>query len=209
MLSRVRPGCLAVLLRFPLLVLGLLTLMTWISSPVKARLVSFPVSSDLALYSRLDVDVVEYQAAFRSEADLRKFCDVEREAMMQCDGQGLINAMASVLPQVDKDAILGHADFAQYFGDSIHRGLATSCDGWIDDDFAFIQPWGFDLDEIKVPVLLYQGSEDKMVPFSHGKWLASHLPAEVSDAHFFQGQGHISIMLDHMDTMIEGLLKYC
>ena len=48
--------------------------------------------------------------------------------------------------------------------------------GWVDDDLAFTTDWGFDLDEIKVPVEVHYGSQDVLVPAAHGAWLAANLP---------------------------------
>ena len=48
--------------------------------------------------------------------------------------------------------------------------------GWVDDDLAFITEWGFDLDEIKVPVEVHYGTQDVLVPAAHGVWLAAHVP---------------------------------
>ena len=48
--------------------------------------------------------------------------------------------------------------------------------GWVDDDLAFLQPWGFDLAAISIPVLIWYGATDVLVPRSHGEWLASNVP---------------------------------
>jgi pimeloyl-ACP methyl ester carboxylesterase len=48
--------------------------------------------------------------------------------------------------------------------------------GWIDDDLAFVQPWGFDVGEINAPVEIRFGLDDVLVPASHGHWLAAHVP---------------------------------
>ncbi|KAJ4147609.1 hypothetical protein LMH87_002121 [Akanthomyces muscarius] len=118
----------------------------------------------------------EFHAALQGEAKLREFCEAERPDMMG-DAQSIMTAMASNLPEVDKAVILRDPDFGNYLSQSFREGLQVNCDGWIDDDLAFLQPWGFDVGENKTHVLLYQGSDDKMVPFAHGKWIAQHLPA--------------------------------
>ena len=48
--------------------------------------------------------------------------------------------------------------------------------GWVDDELAFTQPWGFDLSAISVPVLIRYGLTDVLVPPAHGEWLAANVP---------------------------------
>ena len=70
-------------------------------------------------------------------------------------------------------------------------GLALGDDGWIDDNLAFVKPWGFELSEIARPVLVVQGGDDLMVPRQHGEWLAAHVPdcdSRIDDTH-----GHFTL----------------
>lgn len=129
-----------------------------------------------------------------------------RPELLKSDAAGLTEALSSLLVDVDKQALLG-GELGQYFVDSIQEGLKTSSDGWVDDDLALTEPWGFELSEIKVPVLLYQGSADQMAPYAHGEWLAKHLPQEKVRKHLIQGQGHFSIFLGQQNSMIEELLE--
>ena len=48
--------------------------------------------------------------------------------------------------------------------------------GWVDDDLAILLPWGFDVDTIRVPVLVRYGMTDVLVPPAHGEWLAANVP---------------------------------
>ena len=94
------------------------------------------------------------------------------------------------------------------FGEDLARefreGLEHSPDGWIDDDVAFTRPWGFDLSSITVPTFLWQGSEDLMVPFSHGQWLASRLPQ--AHARLLPNEGHLSVVVGAIDQILDDLL---
>lgn len=151
-------------------------------------------------------DIDEWAAALKGEEELQKFCQAERPGMLAADAKGLTEALTTLLPEVDKRAMLEDENTGNDMVRTMQEALRVSCDGWVDDDFAFIRPWGFDLGEIKVPVFLYQGSEDKMVPLAHGKWLASHLPEDKVKARLLDGEGHISILSGYMDEMLDNLL---
>jgi len=127
--------------------------------------------------------------------------------MLSTDAAGLVEAISTVLPEVDRKALLQNKGMGQYTLESIHEALRLNSDGWVDDDLAFVAPsWGFELSEVKVPVFLYHGSEDKMSPYAHGEWLAKHLPPDKVVKHLVQGEGHISIYLSFRDSMIDELL---
>ena len=56
---------------------------------------------------------------------------------------------------------------------------------------------------MKTPVSIWQGDEDRMVPFAHGGWLAGHVAGAA--VHLRPGEGHLSLMLDRADDIFADL----
>ena len=76
-------------------------------------------------------------------------------------------------------------------GADAERAGAAGPEGLIDDDVAFVSPWGFDLEHIDVPVLLVQGGQDRIVPAAHAQWLLSSIRS--SELWLRPNDGHISV----------------
>lgn len=63
-----------------------------------------------------------------------------------------------------------------WLGSVVRPALAAGPGGQIDDDLAYVTPWGADPARITAPVLLLHGGEDAVAPIAHGEWLARHCP---------------------------------
>jgi pimeloyl-ACP methyl ester carboxylesterase len=85
-------------------------------------------------------------------------------------------------------------------------GLSQGPEGFIDDALSDTQPWGFGFDSIQVPVQLWHGTDDRLVPISHAKWLAAHLPR--AEIHLEPGEGHISLFARRIPEVQEWLLAH-
>jgi len=103
--------------------------------------------------------------------------------------EDLVDSMAPHLSEVD--AVEMRGPFGGLFLAQIKEGCAHGAGGWVDDDLAFVAPWGFDVADIRVPVLLLQGRQDEMVPFAHGQWLAGQIPGV--DARLSEEDGHLTL----------------
>ncbi len=75
--------------------------------------------------------------------------------------------------------------------DAAQAGRASP-DGMIDDDIAFVHPWGVELDRIRAPVLLVQGGEDRVVPRSHTDWLLRQIVT--AELWLRPRDGHVSVL---------------
>jgi pimeloyl-ACP methyl ester carboxylesterase len=131
----------------------------------------------------------EFAAAVAGEDELRPYLDKALVDIRQTTPEGLKRVLDSLLPPVDKAALTGER--AEFVHASALHGMENGVDGWLDDDFAFTSPWGFDLSSIGVPVRLLQGEQDLMVPFAHGQWLADRIPGV--EAVLPPDEGHISL----------------
>jgi len=58
----------------------------------------------------------------------------------------------------------------------VQESSRTGVDGWIDDNIVFVQPWGFTVEALSAPAMVWFGVEDTLVPAAHGEWLAQHVP---------------------------------
>jgi pimeloyl-ACP methyl ester carboxylesterase len=79
-----------------------------------------------------------------------------------------------------------------WLGEIIAPAVAAGPGALIDDDLAFVAPWGFDPAEGSVPALFLHGGKDRMVPSSHSEWLARTWP--VSELRLTPDDGHISVL---------------
>lgn len=79
-----------------------------------------------------------------------------------------------------------------WLGDVVNPALAAGPGGLIDDDLAYVAPWGFDPAQITAPILLLHGGRDRVVPSSHGAWLARRCPS--AELRLYPDDGHISVL---------------
>lgn len=172
------------------------------------------VIAGVAPYDEPDLDFLagmgqdnldEFGAALRGESEVRAFVEAIRPDLQNITAEQVTAGFGTdLLPDVDRAVLTD--EFADDVAAGFREGLRVSVDGWVDDDIAFTRPWGFDLAEITKPTALWQGSEDRMVPFSHGEWFAKHLPR--ATVHLEQGEGHLSIGLGATDRMLDELLAH-
>jgi pimeloyl-ACP methyl ester carboxylesterase len=148
-------------------------------------------------------NVEEFGLARQGAAALRPLLEQAAVELRQADAAGLVEELGTLLPDVDRAVLT--TEVGEDLAASFAEGLRTGVDGWLDDDLAFVEPWGFDLARLAVPVFLWQGSDDVMVPFAHGQWLAGAVPGVT--AHLERGQGHLSIAVGSIDRMLDELVS--
>jgi pimeloyl-ACP methyl ester carboxylesterase len=146
-------------------------------------------------------NVEEWQAAQQGPDVLDSFLEPLAAELRATTPEEIKEVLESLLPPVDKAVLTGER--AAHAKAAIERGLSSGVAGWRDDDLAFLHPWGFELDEIRVPTLLWQGVQDRMVPVAHGRWLAERIAGV--EAHISEEDGHLSIAVSRLGEIYDWL----
>jgi pimeloyl-ACP methyl ester carboxylesterase len=134
-------------------------------------------------------NIISFTAAQAGEEAHRERHDVEAAGMKEITPELLIEEWRTLLGLADLSVLTG--ELAEMLIDSFRAGSEVDTNGWFDDEEAFVRPWGFDLASIRVPVLVLQGEDDKFVPYSHGVWLAEHVPG--CEAWLTAEDGHLTL----------------
>jgi pimeloyl-ACP methyl ester carboxylesterase len=150
-----------------------------------------------------DDSVVEFAAAARGEDEVRPVVAHWREEVLEVTGAEFAAGLEPFLAEGEQ-AVLTE----EFFDDvalTVREGFRSGVDGCVDDDLAFVRPWGFDLAEISVPTVIAHGTADLLVPSAHGRWLASRVPG--ASSRFANGDGHFSLAVRRLDRMLDELLR--
>ena len=150
--------------------------------------------------SRETIKKVEAAHAGRTD-ELKSLLEREEPLFAHITGDQIIAALGG-LPDVDKTALTGQ--LGAFLAGNIREAYRNGIWGLFDDNIAFANDWGYNLGLIDVPVAVWQGGKDRMVPFAHGKWLANKMPN--AQAHLLPGEGHLSLAVGHFDEILDNLI---
>lgn len=148
-----------------------------------------------------DSNVREYTTA-ANEPEVLTTRLVQVAARIRANPAGHVATLSPEMPEADR-RIVADIGIRVLLAENYAEALRESADGWIDDALAFCAPWGFDLADIKVPVLLWHGQNDVFSPAAHARWLADQIPSAIMSirpdtAHF----GAILVMPDVLSWLI-------
>ena len=148
-------------------------------------------------------NVEDWEVTLSDRAAGRAKHEQDRLESLAATPETIYTTMQTLLSPVDRAALT--PTLAEYLYEATQLGLAPGADGWWDDDVAFASPWGFELAEISTPVLLLHGRQDRFVPFTHGEWLARHIPGV--EARLLDEDGHLTLIENHLEGVHQWLLE--
>jgi pimeloyl-ACP methyl ester carboxylesterase len=146
-------------------------------------------------------NVAEIAAVRAGDRELEEFLESEAAKMRAATPADIAAMLGDIVSDADRDVIIGA--YADYLAEQCVESVASGLCGWFDDDRALFCDWGFELDQIGVPLAIWHGAEDRFVPVAHGRWVAERTGAR---AELRAGAGHLSIAIGSYGEILDGLL---
>jgi pimeloyl-ACP methyl ester carboxylesterase/uncharacterized protein (DUF952 family) len=106
------------------------------------------------------------------------------------------------LPPPDRE-IAGRPEVKPLYYDDLPEAFRQGSAGPAQELALFARSWGFRLEDIRMPVRLYQGEIDNVVPVAMGRYQAEAIPE--CQATFYPNEGHL-LVVDRIEEIIRALL---
>jgi pimeloyl-ACP methyl ester carboxylesterase len=109
-----------------------------------------------------------------------------------------------MLRPCDAESLRNAAAFEAIF-ESQRRAWRGSAEGVMADAQIYAQPWGFSLEDVRVPVRLWHGTQDRAFSVRLAEEVAKRLPD--CKARFIDDAGHYSLPIRHMREILADLIS--
>jgi pimeloyl-ACP methyl ester carboxylesterase len=119
------------------------------------------------------------------------------------DPEKLMARTLGALPPVDREAMSAPAVADAYVA-ALRECFRKGPRGGQSDTSLMVSPWDFEPRGIQIPVMLWHGELDADAPPAMGHWLAKAIPT--CRARFFADEGHISLIVNHAETIARSLV---
>ena len=103
-------------------------------------------------------------------------------------------------PQIDRDTI-ATPEVRAMMGPSLVEAMRQGGDAYAVEMIMLVQPWGFDLADIRVPVRMWHGEFDVNVPVAHAHHMASRIPT--AQLTVLPEHGHMSLAIATTELLSE------
>jgi pimeloyl-ACP methyl ester carboxylesterase len=147
-------------------------------------------------------NIEEFGAAVHGEQNLTTYLETAAKPLRAITGEDVAAALGGLVSDADKAALTG--EYAATVAAGLRGAVSNGIAGWRDDDLAFTADWGFAFDVPTAPVAIWQGDQDRMVPYAHGQWLAARIPG--ARAHLTPGEGHLTLTVSAIGQILDDLL---
>lgn len=146
---------------------------------------------------RLPADRIVIKLARQSEAASRLMFGLMARAGRSKPEQAL-DRLAGMSAEVDATILREDASIRDSMLDDLRHASPTTGRAAARDFWLFARAWDVDISQITAPVDVWQGTEDRNVPFPHGQVIADLCPT--AELHVVEGGGHL--LVNQLDEII-------
>jgi pimeloyl-ACP methyl ester carboxylesterase len=104
----------------------------------------------------------------------------------------------------DREAINNHEDLQVVMG-SFREGVLQGGTQVIRDADIYTSDWGIEFEQIRTPIDLWHGAQDRNLPLSMIRQIASRIPSATT--HWLENEGHYSLPINRSPEIVTSLLK--
>ncbi len=128
---------------------------------------------------------------------------VMKVSIVNAGNARLLRAAMRTFPPADRSILAewGPPDLALAF---VREALRQGAEGCVLDYRIFGDPWGFSLEEIKVPVQIWEGSDDRTGPPGYRAFLQRHIAGATVSV--VPGEGHLSLLPHQAPAIFDALM---
>lgn len=112
--------------------------------------------------------------------------------------------LLKLLQPCDANVLRDSKSFEACF-ESARLAWRSSAAGVMTDAEIYAEPWGFSLEEVRVPVRLWHGKKDRTFSYRLAEQIAARLPN--CEFHLVDGTGHYSLPIRHTKEILADLLR--
>ncbi|MBI4760183.1 MAG: alpha/beta fold hydrolase [Chloroflexota bacterium] len=110
----------------------------------------------------------------------------------------------SLLPKPDRVLLITNPMLQHGFVNTVREATRQGTRGAHHESLLAVTEYGFRLQDIQTPVIIWHGEKDKNIPVEMARFAASAIPN--CEAKFYPNEGHLSLFKKHAEEIVRALV---
>jgi len=111
----------------------------------------------------------------------------------------------SLLPEADRVILSKNPVLQKGFVNTVREATKQGTRGAFQESLLSVTDYGFRLQDIQTPMMLWHGEEDKNIPVEMARYASAAIPN--SEAKFYPNEGHLSLFKKNAEEIVRALVS--